>query len=153
MYYRQIMLGSHPVRILGKCYGLNGGEWKKCWNHLNDTTTNPSAKTQSLPILCIHAEGFPKHHMWMLQTSAISSGRQVGVAGWSFRARASYSLIRGEQPAGSCFHAWVGTMRLTSDWKIFLFLFRDQEYDLTSPHGFSSCSCFFMGVITSWMCN
>lgn len=146
MYPWQIMLGNHSLRILGNCYGLSGGEWKKHWNHLKNAKMDPTANTQTLPILCIHPVGFPTKHMWMHQMSAIPSGRQVGVEGWSFRGLASSHLIRGERPVGSCFHAWVGTMRLTSAWKIFLFLFRDQEYDLTSPHGFSSCSCFLWEV-------
>lgn len=115
------MLGSHPVRILGKRNGLIGGEWKKYWNHLNNAKVNPTAKTQTLPIVCTHPEGFPTNHMWMLQTSAVSSGRQVGAEGRSFRALASCHLIQGERPVGSRFHAWVGTMRLTAPGKYFCF--------------------------------
>ena len=144
-----------PVFLPGEYHGwrnLSGysprglKESGQATEHACNAKMNPTAKTQTLLILCIHPEGLVSTALWMLQMSAISSGRQVEVEGWGFGGQTQNQLFWVKRPVGSCFHAWVGTRRLTSAWKIFLFLFRAQEYDLTSPHGFSSCSCFLWGL-------
>ena len=62
--------------------------------HARNAKMNPTTKTQTLPILCIHPEGLVSTPLWMLQMSAISSGRHVKVEGWGFGGQTQNQLLR-----------------------------------------------------------
>ena len=103
-----------PVFLPGEYHGrrsLSGysprglKESDQATEHACNAKMNPTAKTQTLLILCIHPEGLVSTPLWMLQMSAISSERQVEVEGWGFGGQTQNQLLRVKRPVGSCFHA------------------------------------------------